>query len=97
MTDPFGALNACCVAALGQPVSYSPAGSDAFSLLGIFEKSTDEERHSDGVYARLFVNLADCVVQPNQGDDVTVNGVAFKVFEVLIDTSGGVRLALRAE
>ncbi len=93
--DPFTALNAACVAAFGQMVSYRPASGDSFALPGILEKTTDEERHADGVYARLFVNLADCPVQPAEGDEVTLNGAVYKVFEVLIDTGGGVWLALR--
>jgi hypothetical protein len=95
MADPFAALNASCVAVLGQPVAYQPATGEAFAPSGIFEKATDEERHADGVYARLFLNLADCPVQPAQGDEVTVGGAVYKVFDVTIDVSGGVRLALR--
>ena len=93
--DPFAALNAACVAVFGQTVSYKPAAGERFTLLGILEKATDEEQHADGAYARLFVKLADCASQPDHGDQVTVAGVAYTVFGVLIDASGGIRLSLR--
>jgi hypothetical protein len=93
----FGLLNAAILAAFGQPVAYQPASGDPFTPMGILEKATDEQRHADGVYARLFLNLADCTVEPDHGDQVTVNGVVYTVFEVLIDASGGVRLSLRAQ
>jgi hypothetical protein len=91
-----GLLNAAVVAAFGQPVFYQSAGGDAVSLVAVFEKATDEERHAGGVYARLFFNRADLQITPGQGDIVTVDGVAYTVFEILIDTTGGVRLSLRA-
>ncbi len=94
--DSFAALNAACVAAFGEPVSYRPVAGDAFNVTGIFEKTTDEERHADGLYARLFLNLTDCPAQPGNGDRVTVAGSMYTVFEVQLDTSGGVRLSLRA-
>ena len=88
--------NAAVLAAFGQPVTYEPATGAAFTPLAIFEKTTLEERHADGVYARLFLNRADCPVEPDHGDTVVVAGVIYKVFEVLIDTTGGVQLSLRA-
>jgi hypothetical protein len=94
--DPFAAANAACVALLGQSVSIQPAAGDAFTVLGILEKTTDEERHADGLYAKLFLNRADCPVLPDHGDEVTIADVTYKVFEVLIDPGGGVRLSLRA-
>ena len=91
-----GLANAAVLAACGQPVTYQPAMGNAFTPLAILEKPTDEEKHPDGLYARLFLNLADCPVAPDHGDEVTVDGVIYKVFEVLIDTAGGVRLSMRA-
>ena len=59
------------------------------------QKDSDEERHQDGVYARLFINLSDFAAPPEQGDEVTVDGKTYKVFEFLSDPTQGAWLALR--
>jgi hypothetical protein len=92
---PFTALNRTCVKAFGSPVTYQPAAGAPFAVNGILQKDTDEERHQDAVYARLFINLSDFTVQPAQGDEVTVDGTIYKVFEVLSDPTRGAWLALR--
>jgi hypothetical protein len=48
-----------------------------------------------GVYAVLFVRLADFAQQPVRGDEVLVDGVTYKVFDIEADTSGAVVLRLR--
>ena len=45
-----------------------------FTVTGVFEKGTDEERLADGLYARLFVNLAGFTASPDIGDEATVAG-----------------------
>src|ERR1039457_7633051 len=67
-----GLANAALLAAFGQPVSYQPGAGDPFTVTGILDKRTDEERHPDTVYARLFVNLTSFSVPPDHGDEVTV-------------------------
>jgi hypothetical protein len=59
------------------------------------QKDSDEERHQDGVYARLFINLSDFAAPPEKGDEVTVDGKTYKVFEFLSDPTRGAWLALR--
>ncbi len=93
--SPFSALNSACLKTFGSPVTYQPAASASFAVNGVLQKDTDEERHQDGVYARLFVNIADFAAQPEQGDEVTVDGKTYKVFEVLSDPTRGAWLALR--
>ena len=88
-------VNAAVLAAFSQPVSYQPEAGDAFTITGILEKQTDEQRQVDGVYARLFVNLPDFAVPPVRGDQVTIGGASYIVFQVLMDTAGGCWLALR--
>ena len=91
-----GLVNAAVIAAFGQPVSYQPAVGAAFTALGIFAKTTDEERLAAGVYAQLFMQRSDCPAELSQGDVATVAGVAYTVFAIQIDTAGGVRLSLHA-
>ena len=90
-----GLANAALLAAFGQPVSYQPGAGDSFTVTGILDKRTDEERHPDTVYARLFVNLFDFSAPPDQGDEVTVDGALYTVFEVLNDPAGGCWLSIR--
>lgn len=92
---PFAALNRTCVKSFGSPVTYQPASGVAFAVNGILQKDSDEERHQDAVYARLFINLADFATPPVQGDEATVDGKTYKVFEVLSDPTLGAWLALR--
>jgi hypothetical protein len=90
-----GLANAAVMAAVGQPVSYQQQAGDSFTVAGILDKRTDEERHPDTVYARLFVNLFDFSAPPDQGDEVTVDGALYTVFEVLNDPAGGCWLSIR--
>jgi|ERR1035437_1558325 hypothetical protein len=94
-TQQSGLANAAIVAAFGQPVSYQRGAGDPFTVTGILDKRTDEERHHDTVYARLFVNLSDFAVPPDHGDEVTVDGAHYTVFEVLNDSAGGCWLSIR--
>ena len=98
MADPFGALNRACVGAFGSTVAYQrAAGGAPVQLTGVLQKDTDTERHQDAVYARLFICLADLPARPEQGDEATVNGTAYTVFQVMTDPTGGAWLSLRAQ
>jgi hypothetical protein len=87
--------NATLLAAFGQAVSYRQGASDPFTVTGILDKRTDEERHPDTVFARLFVNLSDFPVPPGGSDEVTVDGALYTVFEVLNDRAVGCWLSIR--
>jgi hypothetical protein len=95
-TDPFAALNKACVKSFGSTVSYRQGTADPFSVQGVLVKDSDEEQHREGLYARLFVNLADFASPPDHGDEATIGGVAYTVFNVLADAMGGAHLSLRA-
>ena len=90
-----GLANAAILAAFGQPVSYQQGAGDPFTVTGILDKRTDEQRHPDTVYARLFVALSSFSVPPDRGDEVTVDGAPYTVFEVLNDSAGGCWLSIR--
>jgi hypothetical protein len=94
--DPFAALNKACISSFGSAVSYRQGIAAPFSVQGIVMKDSDEEQHREGLYARLFVNLADFAIPPDHGDVAIIDGVAFTVFEVLADAMGGATLSLRA-
>ena len=91
----FSALNAACLKTFGTSVSYQQGAGATFAVNGIFQKMTDEERLADGLYARLFVNLADFAASPASGDEATVAGVTYTVFQVMSDPTGGAWLSLR--
>jgi len=90
-----GLANAAILAAFGQPVSYQQGTGDPFTVIGILDKRTDEQRHPDTVYARLFVALSSFSVPPDHGDQVTAEGALYTVFEVLNDSAGGCWLSIR--
>lgn len=90
-----GLANAALLAAFGQAVSYQQEAGDPFTVTGILDKRTDEERHPDTVYARLFVTLTSFAVPPDHGDEVTVDGALYTVFEVQNDLAGGCWLSIR--
>jgi hypothetical protein len=92
---PFSALNAACLKTFGSLVSYQQGAGAPFAVTGIFQKETDEERQQDGVFARLFVKLADFPSRPDRGDFATVNGTTYTVFDVGVDPTGGVSLSLK--
>ncbi len=92
----YGSLNAAMLAAFGSPVTYRQGNSDPFQISGILQKDSDEEQHQDGVYARLFVLLADFPSPPDHGDELVVNdGTNYTVYEVSVDPTGAARLRLR--
>ncbi len=94
-TKQSGMANAAVLAAFGQPVSYQQGMVDPFTVVGILNRRTDEQRHPDTVYARLFVVLAGFTVPPDHGDEVTIDGDVYTVFEVLNDSAGGCWLGIR--
>jgi len=92
-----GLANAAILTAFGQPVSYQQGAGAPFTVIGILDMRTDEQRQPDTVYARLFVALSGFPVPPDHGDEVTIDGALYTVFEVLNDPAGGCWLSIRAK
>ena len=88
-------LNTTVLSAFGREVTYLPQASSEFTLRAIFESAREVQENAPGVYAVLFVQLADCPQKPQRGDDVTVDDVTYKVFDIEADTSGAMLLRLR--
>ncbi len=95
MTDSFDALNRSSLRAFGVPVTYQQSAGAPFQITGILQKDSDEERHQDAVYARVFVRLADFPARPEHGDEVVIGGASYTVYEVAVDPTGGASLRLR--
>jgi len=93
----MGALNAACLAAFGREVVYCPAAGAPFTVTGVLETGVRLEETAPGTYAVLFLRLADLPHPPECGDEVEIDGVTYKVFEVEADAAGGVKLALRLQ
>jgi hypothetical protein len=55
----------------------------------------EAEDASPGVYAVLFVRLADLEAAPVRGDEVEIGGVRYKVFDIEADAEGAAVLKLR--
>ncbi len=90
-----GLVNAAVLAAFARPVSYQQGAGAPFTVTGILDKRTDEERQHDSLYARLFVNLSEFSVPPDHGDQVTIDGAVYTVFDPQNDSAGGCWLSIR--
>ena len=88
-------LNGTVLGAFGREVTYLPQPGGETILRAIFEATRESEENAPGVYAVLFVRLADLPQKPERGDEVMVDSTSYKVFDIEADTSGGVILRLR--
>ncbi|MCX6624681.1 MAG: hypothetical protein NTY38_27190 [Acidobacteria bacterium] len=93
----MGVLNAACLAAFGQDVTFRPATGAPFTVAGVLETGARLEKNAPGTYALLFIRAADLPAPPERGDEVEVGGASYKVFEIEADAGGGLKLALRLE
>ena len=89
------ALNITVLGAFGREVVYMPQAGDPLTVRAIFESTREAEENAPGVYAVLFVRAGDLPQPPERGDEVTVDGVTYKVFDIEADTTGAVVLRLR--
>ena len=97
----FGMLNAAVLAAFGIPVTFTPQdGSGEQQITGIIQKPAMGEDRLPGsisgaAVVRLFVQFASIAPAPQHGDAITINGVAYVVADLDVDTQGGAVLKLR--
>jgi len=89
------ALNTSVLGAFGREVVYTPQAGDPVTIRAIFESTREAEENAPGVYAVLFVRAGDLPQPPERGDEATVGGVTYKVFDIEADTTGAVALRLR--
>jgi hypothetical protein len=94
-TSLLNKLNGAALTAFGREVTYSPQTGVPAAIRAVFEPSHEAEENSPGVYGVLFVRLSDLPRPPARGDEVTVDNLIYKVFDIEADTSGGAVLRLR--
>ncbi len=88
-------LNATVVGTFGREVLYLPESGGEVSLRAVFQPTREAEDSSPGVYAVLFVRLAELPAAPARGDEVEFGGVRYKVFDIEADAEGAAVLRLR--
>lgn len=94
-TSLLNGLNATMLGVFGREVVYLPQAGGPGILRGILEHTREAQEHSPGVYAVLFVRIADLPGPPVRGDAVEIDGARYKVFDIEADTSGAAVLKLR--
>jgi hypothetical protein len=93
-----GGLAAACLSTFGEQVTYQPNPplGAAFTLTAARRTPREREPAAEGSYIVLFVRLTDFPAgAPANGDQVTVKGVAYKVYAIDNDGHGGAELTLR--
>jgi hypothetical protein len=88
-------MDAACLRAFGRDIVYLPEVGGRLPLRGILERTREPEDASPGVYAVLFVRLGDLPAAPVRGDEVEIEGIRYKVFDIEADSEGGAVLRLR--
>jgi len=88
-------LDAAVVQTFGREVLYLPEAGGAATVRAVFQPARETEDASPGVYAVLFVRLADLPASPVRGDEVEIEGVRYKVFDIEADAEGAAVLRLR--
>ena len=88
-------LNGAALTAFGREVTYSPQTGAPKAIRAIFQPSHEAEENSPGVYGVLFIRLTDLTRPPERGDEASIDGASYKVFDIEADASGGVVLRLR--
>jgi hypothetical protein len=88
-------LNSAALTAFGREVRYSPQSGSPAAIRAVFEPSHEAEENAPGVYGVLFVRLCDLQWPPARGDEVTVDNLLYKVYDIEADVSGGAVLRLR--
>ena len=88
-------LDAAVVQTFGREVLYLPEAGGQASVRAVFQPAREAEEASPGVYAALFVRLADLPGAPVRGDEVEIGGVRYKVFDIEADPEGAAVLKLR--
>jgi hypothetical protein len=88
-------LNAAVAGTFGREVLYLPETGGAVVVRAVFQPVREGEDASPGVYAVLFVRLAELPAGPVRGDEAEIGGVRYKVFDIEADSEGAAVLRLR--
>jgi hypothetical protein len=90
-------LDATVLRTFGREVLYLPEAGGQAPIRAVFQPAREAVDSSPGVYAVLFVRLADLPASPARGDEVEIGGVRYKVFDIEADAEGAAVLRLRKE
>lgn len=93
--DSVSRVDEACLRVLGREVLYLPEAGGQAVVRAVFQPTREAEDSSPGVYAVLFVRLADLPGMPARGDEVEIGGIRYKVFDIETDAEGGAVLRLR--
>jgi hypothetical protein len=88
-------LDAAVVKTFGREVLYLPEAGGQAAIRAVFQPAREAEDASPGVYAVLFVRLADLPAAPARGDEVEIEGARYKVFDIEADPEGAAVLKVR--
>lgn len=91
----IGGLNTTALSVFGREITYLPSAGEAVTVRAIVETARQTEETVAGVYAMLFLRLADLPKPPERGDEVSIDTTLYKVFDIDADGGGGVVLRLR--
>ncbi len=84
--DSVSRMDEACLRVFGREVTYLPETGGEASIRAVFQPARETEEASPGVFAVLFVRLADLPAAPARGDEVEIGGVRYKAFDIEADT-----------
>jgi hypothetical protein len=93
--DSVSRMDEACLRVFGREVLYLPESGGQAVIRAVFQPAREAEDSSPGVYAVLFVRMADLPAEPVRGDEVEIEGVRYKVFDIEADAEGAAVLRLR--
>ncbi len=93
--DPVSRVDEACLRVFGREVTYLPEAGGQAAVRAVFQPAREAEDASPGIYAVLFVRLLDLPAAPVRGDEVEIDGVRYKVFDIEADAEGAAVLRLR--
>ncbi len=93
--DSVSRMDEACLRVFGRDVTYLPEAGGQATIRAVFQPARETEDASPGVYAALFVRLADLPLAPVRGDEVEIGGIRYKVFDLEADAEGAAVLRLR--
>ncbi len=93
--DFISRVDEACLRVFGREVTYLPEAGGQALIRAVFQPAREAEDASPGVYAVLFVRLAGLPAAPVRGDEVEIDGVRYKVFDIEADAEGAAVLRLR--
>ena len=93
--DSVSRMDEACLRVFGRDVTFLSEAGGSAAVRAVFQPARETEEASPGVYAVLFIRLADLPAAPVRGDEVEIGGVRYKVFDIEADAEGAAVLKLR--